>query len=89
VASAPGIKTAIVSMRDERFVRETVAAFEEPLAREILEELQTPASRDKRLLRVGLIGIANSRRGHFRERAGGLRRSLRCGGHTSAISERR
>jgi hypothetical protein len=28
-------------MRDERFGRETVAAFEEPLAREILEELQT------------------------------------------------
>jgi methylglyoxal reductase len=42
VASAPGITTAIVSMPDERFVRENVAAFEEPpLAPEILEELRT------------------------------------------------
>jgi methylglyoxal reductase len=42
VASMPGITTVIVSMPDERFVRQNVAAFEEPpLAPEIVEELRT------------------------------------------------
>jgi aryl-alcohol dehydrogenase-like predicted oxidoreductase len=42
VANAPGITTTIVSMPDERFVRENVAALEEPpLAPEVLEELRT------------------------------------------------